>query len=121
MTPNILSYQDDAGMWWVMCACGHRVGGSARPGDKIAMCPNCSFSLKFAGASVHIDKEKILILGNHIIPVVYPEFLPEDGSLSQEGDHPDHAARHEAMRIKGEKTLKAKERRELKKIKGDPK
>jgi len=34
-------YQDAEGTWHVMCACGHRVTGTVRPGDRIALCPNC--------------------------------------------------------------------------------
>ena len=55
-----LDYQDDNGDWWIMAACGHRVGGAVKGGDKITLCPNCRFSLRF---------------GNIII--AYPDRLPE--------------------------------------------
>jgi len=55
-----LDYQDDKGLWWIMAACGHRVGGPA-PGSKVDLCPNCMFLIRF-----------------HSIPVVYPDRLPEE-------------------------------------------
>ena len=57
-----MDYVDDSGTQWVMAACGHRVGGAPKPGDKIAMCPNC----------------KVLIRLFQSIPVKYPERLPPD-------------------------------------------
>lgn len=60
-----LDYVDDSGRQWVTAACGHRVGGSARLGDKIAMCPNCGFILWFRP-----------------IPVIYPERLPDNARLT---------------------------------------
>lgn len=56
-----MDYIDDRGVQWVMAACGHYVGGSPKPGDKIAVCPNCSFLMKFKP-----------------INVVYPDLLPDD-------------------------------------------
>jgi len=56
-----MDYIDDDGVQWVMAACGHRVGGSPKPGDKIALCPNCRFLIKFQK-----------------IDIVYPELLPDD-------------------------------------------
>ena len=56
-----LDYVDDKGIQWVMAACGHRIGGSVKPGDKRAMCPNCMFLSRFQS-----------------IPVVYLERLPDD-------------------------------------------
>ena len=57
-----LDYQDENGDWWIMAACGHHVGGSSNPGDKIALCPNCNFMAS---------------LGKHI-EVKHPERLPDD-------------------------------------------
>ena len=56
-----LDYVDDDGTQWVMCACGHRAGGAPKPGDKIALCPNCKF-----------------LIGFQKIDVVYPERLPTE-------------------------------------------
>ena len=56
-----LDYADDSGVQWIMCACGHRAGGDVKPGDKIALCPNCAFLARFGS-----------------IAVVYPERLPDD-------------------------------------------
>lgn len=56
-----MDFVDDNGVQWVMAACGHRVGGSVKPGDKIAMCPNCRFLNRFQR-----------------VEVVYPERLPDD-------------------------------------------
>ena len=56
-----MDYVDDDGTQWVMCACGHRVGGSVEPGDKIALCPNCYFLVRFGA-----------------VEIVYPERLPEE-------------------------------------------
>ena len=55
-----IDHIDADGVQWVMCACGHRAGGGVKPGDKIALCPNCAFLAQFS-----------------IIAVVYPERLPE--------------------------------------------
>ena len=101
MTDNLpLDYQDESGTWWVMCACGHRIGGSCRPGDKIALCVNCRFTMGIAGGSKEI---------------VYPDRLPDDGSLWQEGDHPDHIASRAVMAYKKEQASKRKARRLAKK------
>ena len=51
-----LDYVDDNGTQWVMASCGHRVGGGVRVGQKIDLCPNCRFLMRF-----------------HSIPVMYPE------------------------------------------------
>ena len=59
-----LDHQDDASVWWIMAACGHRVGGAVKPGDKILLCPNCRWLARFQS-----------------IKVVYPERMPE--SLEQ--------------------------------------
>jgi len=59
-----MDYVDDSGTHWVMAACGHRVGGAPRPGDKIAMCPNCQFLIRFRA-----------------IDIKYPERLPPDYTL----------------------------------------
>jgi hypothetical protein len=91
-----LDYQDESGTWWVMCACGHRVGGSPRPGDKIALCVNCRFTGSLVGGS---------------FPIVYPDRIPDDGSLSQEGNHPDHIAIRAVMAYKKEQSDKRKARR----------
>ena len=55
-----LDYVDDDGTQWVMAACGHRTGGAPKVGDKISMCPNCMFVIKFKS-----------------IPIVYPDRMPE--------------------------------------------
>jgi len=55
-----LDYVDDEGRQWVMAACGHRVGGGVKVGDKITLCPNCSFLVRFKS-----------------VPVVYPERMAE--------------------------------------------
>ena len=54
-----LDYQDEEGLWWIMCACGHRCGGP-EPGTKITMCPNCQFLLRFQS-----------------IDIVYPDRMPD--------------------------------------------
>ena len=54
-----LDYRTEDG-WHIMAACGHRVSGAVKPGDKIALCPNCQFRLRF-----------------HSIPIQYPDRLPE--------------------------------------------
>lgn len=95
-----LDYKDESGMWWVMCACGHRVGGSPRPGDKIALCVNCRFLGSFDGKS---------------IDVVYPDRLPDNGAMEQQGDHPDHVAWRAERAKRDARNAKAKERRRLKK------
>jgi hypothetical protein len=56
-----LDYVDELGTQWVMAACGHRAGGAPKVGDKIAMCPNCMFLVRFQS-----------------VPVVYPDRLPDD-------------------------------------------
>lgn len=58
---NPLDYVDDDGMQWVMCACGHRMGGAVEEGEKYTLCPNCMVLARFQK-----------------IEVVYPERLPED-------------------------------------------
>ena len=60
-----LDYQDDQGVQWIMAACGHRVGGAVKLGDKVLLCPNCRFLVRFQS-----------------IKVVYPERMPalEDGA-----------------------------------------
>lgn len=45
--PEVFDYKDDNGVQWVMAACGHYVGGSPKPGDKIPACPNCRFLARF--------------------------------------------------------------------------
>jgi len=57
-----LDYQDENGVWHIMCACGHTVSGAAKLGDKIATCPNCRFRLAFGSP----------------VMVMYPERLPDD-------------------------------------------
>lgn len=42
-----LDYVDDEGIQWVMAACGHRVGGGVKLGEKINLCPNCMFLGRF--------------------------------------------------------------------------
>ena len=42
-----LDYVDDEGVQWVMSACGHRTGGGVKPGQKITLCPNCMFLIRF--------------------------------------------------------------------------
>ena len=56
-----MDYVDSNGVQWVMAACGHYVGGTPRPGDKIPVCPNCRFLARF-----------------HAIDIVYPELLPDN-------------------------------------------
>ena len=56
-----LDYVDEDGTQWVMCACGHRAGGAPKAGDKIALCPNCQFLIRFRN-----------------VEVVYPDRLPEE-------------------------------------------
>ena len=60
--PNLsgLDFFDEDG-WHIMAACGHRVGGAVSLGDKIALCPNCQFLMRF-----------------HAIPIQYPERLPKE-------------------------------------------
>lgn len=95
-----LDYQDEEGTWWVMCACGHRCGGSPRPGDKIALCPNCRFTLGFTGGSV---------------PIVYEDRVPLSGRNTEEGDHPDHVAWRIEKVKRDEKNRLARERRKARK------
>lgn len=97
MEEERLDYQDENGNWWVMCACGHRVGGTARPGDKIAVCVNCRF-MGSIGAWNHID-------------IVYPDRTPTDGSLQQNGDHPDRVAERAEQAIRQAKSAKRKAQR----------
>lgn len=52
-----LDYLDSDNNWHIMCACGHTVSGDVKPGDKIAVCPNCRF---------------LLNLGQKIV-IVYPD------------------------------------------------
>ena len=61
MNKEELDYQDKDGNWWVMAACGHRVGGTVKVGDKIALCPNCRLAGRF-----------------HNIEIPYPERLPDE-------------------------------------------
>ena len=49
-------YVDETGTQWVMAACGHRVGGGVKVGQKINLCPNCRF-----------------LMGFQDVPIVYPE------------------------------------------------
>jgi hypothetical protein len=56
-----LDYQDEQGVWHIMCACGHTVSGSPRPGDKIIACPNCQLKL---------------VVGITVV-AKYPERIPE--------------------------------------------
>jgi hypothetical protein len=100
-----LDYQDENGIWWVMCACGHRVGGSARPGDKIAVCVNCRFMYRFMATYG----------GKRTVEIVYPDRMPTDGTLEQQGDHPDHIAERTEQSIKKEKSEKRKAQRLAKK------
>ncbi|MBC8489858.1 MAG: hypothetical protein H8D45_27900 [Bacteroidetes bacterium] len=55
-----LDYKDEEG-WHIMAACGHRVSGAVKEGDKISLCPNCQFLLRFKQ-----------------IPIIYPERLVID-------------------------------------------
>ena len=57
--PVTMEYTDDNGLH-VMCACGHYVSGAVSSGDKIAVCPNCRFLVRFQN-----------------IEAVYPDQLPE--------------------------------------------
>ena len=57
--PQPMEYTDDDGLH-VMCACGHYVSGGVKPGDHMALCPNCMFLARFQS-----------------IEAVYPEQLPE--------------------------------------------
>jgi len=59
-----LDYIDDNGIFHLMCACGHTVSGSVKPGDKIALCPNCKWKLRFRLAA-NVD-------------IPYPELLPDE-------------------------------------------
>ena len=56
-----LDYVDDEGVLWVMSACGHRTGGGVKVGQKITLCPNCMFLVRFKR-----------------IPIVYPERMKEE-------------------------------------------
>ena len=58
-TPTPMEYTDADGLH-LMCACGHYVSGGVKSGQKMALCPNCNFLLRFQR-----------------IKVVYPEQLPE--------------------------------------------
>jgi len=54
---NDLDYIDDEGHLHIMCACGHTVSGSVKVGDKIPLCPNCRWSIKFGyGKIVYPDR-----------------------------------------------------------------
>jgi hypothetical protein len=54
-----LDYVGDDGVFHLMCACGHRVSGDVKQGDKIDLCPNCSFLLQFQP-----------------VTIIYPDRLP---------------------------------------------
>ena len=56
-----LDYEDAEG-WHVMCACGHYVNGEVRPGQRIAVCPNC----------------EVLLNAGERVGIVYPERLPDE-------------------------------------------
>ena len=53
-------YRDEKGRLHVLCACGHYVSGSVKPGDKILLCPNCRLRLRLEGS----------------IPLPYPGQVP---------------------------------------------
>lgn len=53
-----IDFVDDNGTQWIMAACGHHVGGGVKTGDKIDLCPNCRFLIRFKA-----------------IDIVYPERL----------------------------------------------
>jgi hypothetical protein len=63
MEPELMEYTDDKGLH-VMCACGHYASGAIKPGDKIAMCPQCRLLAYFQK-----------------IPSVYPQQMPQGTSL----------------------------------------
>lgn len=42
-----LDYYDEGGELHVMAACGHRVSGSVKMGEKITLCPNCMLLIRF--------------------------------------------------------------------------
>jgi len=54
-----LDYVDDDGTQWIMASCGHRVG-NAQVGEKLDLCPNCMFLIRFKS-----------------VPVLYPDRLPD--------------------------------------------
>ena len=49
---EVMDYVDEDGVQWVMAACGHHVGGGVKVGQKISLCPNCQFTIKFRGVEV---------------------------------------------------------------------
>ena len=46
-----MEYTDEDGLH-VMCACGHYVSGGVKSGQKVEMCPNCMFLIRFQPISV---------------------------------------------------------------------
>lgn len=59
-----LDYKDESG-WHIMAACGHTVSGAVKEGDKITLCPNCQFLLRFKK-----------------IPILYPDRVSDEVSIS---------------------------------------
>ena len=55
-------YRDEKGQLHVLCACGHYVSGSVKPGDKILLCPNCRLTLVCEGT----------------VDIPYPEQMPPE-------------------------------------------
>ena len=97
-----MSYQDENGIWWVMCACGHYAGGSCRPGDKIALCVNC----RFLGGK--------FVDGKRTIDIFYPDLLPPSGMMELQGDHPDHIASRAKKAKRDARNKRVRERRQEK-------
>lgn len=60
-------YQDEDGIWWIMCACGHRAGYSGcwdKPKPTHNLCPNCMLLVRFRTVPIKYKRRLVDRISN---------------------------------------------------------